>query len=98
MRHDRRINMAQDDSVVFVRKDTASGAKEPLFIRRARGYVPLPLNLKKASKHEKTVLSLGGDLKSTFSFGKKDRIVTSQYIGDLEDLECFENFKDYIED
>ena len=97
MRHDRRINMAQDDSVVFVRKNIVSGAKEPLFIRRARGYVPLPMNLKKTSKHEKTVLSLGGDLKSTFSFGKKDRIVTSQYIGDLEDLECFENFKDYIE-
>lgn len=91
LRHERRINMAQDDSVVFVHD------KKPLFLRRARGYVPLPLVLLQGAKHDKTVLSLGGDLKSTFSFGKKDRVITSQYIGDLEDLGCLTNFKDYID-
>ena len=91
LRHERRINMAQDDSVVFVND------KKPLFLRRARGYVPLPLVLLQGAKHDKTVLSLGGDLKSTFSFGKKDRVITSQYIGDLEDLGCLTNFKDYID-
>ncbi|MBO4912417.1 MAG: carbamoyltransferase HypF [Butyrivibrio sp.] len=91
LRHERRINMAQDDSVVFVHD------KKPLFLRRARGYVPLPLVLLNGAEHDKTVLSLGGDLKSTFSFGKKDRVITSQYIGDLEDLGCLTNFKDYID-
>ena len=106
--HERRINMAQDDSVVFACRAFNESSNESidissfendkaLFIRRSRGYVPLPLILKGVSDCEKSVLSLGGDLKSTFSFGKKDRIITSQYIGDLEEVGCFDNFKDYIE-
>ena len=106
LRHERRINMAQDDSVVFVHKNLSDkltsneecrdNAEKMLFIRRARGYVPLPLILQNTSDCDKSVLSLGGDLKSTFSFAKKDRVITSQYIGDLEDLGCLENFKKYI--
>lgn len=106
--HERRINIAQDDSVVFTCRAFNESSNESidissfendkaLFIRRSRGYVPLPLILKGVSGCEKSVLSLGGDLKSTFSFGKKDRIITSQYIGDLEEVGCFDNFKDYIE-
>lgn len=93
LRHDRRINMAQDDSVVFALDELG---KEPVFIRRARGYVPLPVFTGDVNAHDKTVLAFGGDLKSTFSFGKKDRVISSQYVGDLEDLYCLENYKKYI--
>jgi len=97
LRHDRKINMVQDDSVVYASSRFFDEDPKPIFIRRSRGYVPLPLVLKGTFKHDKTVLSLGGDLKSTFSFGKKDRIITSQYFGDLEDLKCLDAFKAHID-
>ncbi|WP_051196680.1 carbamoyltransferase HypF [Butyrivibrio sp. XBB1001] len=90
--HKRRINMPQDDSVVFVVK-TDSGEEITCFNRRARGYVPLPIN---TSGIGKRVLAFGGDLKSTFSFGYKDKILTSQYLGDLKDYGVNENLKKLI--
>ncbi len=84
--HKRQINMAQDDSVMFV-IDSGEG-ETAQFIRRARGFVPLPIFVNNPGLRAGgagTVFAAGGDLKNTFAFGKKDRILPSQYIGDLGD-------------
>ncbi len=96
--HQRRINMAQDDSVMFVISD---GKKEyPQFIRRARGFSPLPIILSSSEIDNSalSVLALGGDLKSCFAFGKKDRILPSQHIGDLKGYDNFTNYDRLLED
>ncbi len=93
--HKRRINMAQDDSVMFVTRQY-DGTLTSQFIRRARGYNPLPVILN-GTYSDSSVLALGGDLKSTFAIGKKDRIIPSQYIGDLENTDNFDLLKKYID-
>jgi hydrogenase maturation protein HypF len=75
--------MPQDDSVMFV-ATLQNGRSLSLFNRRARGYVPLPVFVPDV-KGKSRVLSFGGDLKSTFSFAYRDKIITSQYLGDLKD-------------
>ncbi|MBO6242527.1 MAG: carbamoyltransferase HypF [Butyrivibrio sp.] len=88
--HDRRINQPQDDSVMFVieqDKDIFSSQ----FIRRARGFAPLPI-LCPSTCSDSSIMCFGGDLKSTFSFAKKDRVIMSQFIGDLEDAKTLDNF------
>ena len=93
--HKREINMAQDDSVMFVIKHQ-DGSETSHFIRRARGFAPLPVLVKNIKNNTK-ILAMGGDLKSTFSFALKDKIISSQYIGDLEDYSVFENYKDVLD-
>ena len=92
--HKRRINMPQDDSVMFV-ATLQNGRSLSLFNRRARGYVPLPVFVPSVSGRSR-VLSFGGDLKSTFSFAYKDKIITSQYLGDLKDYGVNTNLQKLI--
>ena len=89
--HSRKINIPQDDSVVFVTDRTT-------FIRRSRGYAPLPILLKEMQEAQSkpSVLAFGGDLKNTFALGKKDRIIPSPYIGDLMDYGSLQNEKKLI--
>ena len=75
----RRIVTPLDDSVAHV----VNGA--PQVIRRSRGYVPLPILLKKQTKTP--VLAMGGDLKSSFCLFQNDRAYLSQYFGDMEHYE-----------
>ena len=56
--------------------------KEPYFIRRSRGYVPLPIRLPFSSS--RTVLALGGMLKTTFSLLHGNRAFVGPHIGDTE--------------
>ena len=91
--HKRRINMPQDDSVAFV-SSLSDGSEISCFNRRARGYVPFPIFTRVQSQTK--VLSFGGDLKSTFSFGYKDKILPSQYLGDLKDYGVNGNLKKLI--
>lgn len=92
--HDLEINMPMDDSVAFVISDTFGSTSQ--FIRRSRGYAPLPVLLDdkcNVLQKENVVLAFGGDLKSTFSIGHNDKILLSQQIGDLEDYGCQKNYK-----
>ena len=70
--HDREIVVRCDDSVV---------RNGPAFIRRARGYVPLPVALNKKGPN---VLALGGYLKNTICVMKGKEAFLSQHIGGLE--------------
>ncbi|MBQ3796217.1 MAG: carbamoyltransferase HypF [Butyrivibrio sp.] len=91
--HKRKINVPQDDSVAFVTKISDDTFKTS-YIRRSRGYVPLPVLLHKIGESKFSVLALGGDLKNTFSFGKHERIIPSPYIGDLKDYSTLINQKE----
>ena len=51
------------------------------YIRRSRGFVPIPLFLKRAVP---SILACGAELKNTICLTKDDKAFLSQHIGDLE--------------
>ncbi len=83
--HDRDIVARYDDSVVRV----ADGA--PLFLRRARGYAPLPVELPVAVA--RPLVAVGPHLKNTFTLAHGRAAYVSQHVGDLENLETLEHFR-----
>ena len=83
--HDREIVARYDDSVVRV----VDGA--PLFVRRARGYAPDPIDLPVATP--RPLLAVGPHLKNTFTLLHENRAYVSQHIGDLENLETLDHFR-----
>lgn len=74
--HDRPILSFADDSVMMV------FGKDPWFVRRSRGFVPLPIPL--PFRSSRTVLALGPMLKTTFAFIDGDRAFVGPHIGDTE--------------
>ncbi len=74
--HDRPILSFADDSVTQVVEN------KPYFIRRSRGFVPLPIAMPFSSPM--TVLGLGGMLKTTFCLLDKERAFVGPHIGDTE--------------
>ncbi|HWQ41184.1 MAG TPA: carbamoyltransferase HypF [Desulfosporosinus sp.] len=83
--HNRDIYHPCDDSVVQVIGD------EAVFLRRARGYVPLPIMM--SSSHVKTpFLGVGGELKNAFCLAFGQRAFVSQYLGDMEGYENLQRF------
>ena len=101
--HDRKINIAQDDSVVFtINSDLGESVQ---FIRRARGYAPLPFVIdgkESLAENKECVIAVGGDLKNTISFAKKDRVLTTHYISDLSNdidiMEFWNRVKEHYEE
>jgi hydrogenase maturation protein HypF len=83
--HDREIVARYDDSVV-----RAAGG-ERVFLRRARGYAPLPLKLPIASPRQ--LIAVGPHLKNTFTLAQGDEAYVSQHIGDLENLETLDSWR-----
>ncbi len=79
--NDRPIVNALDDSVLQVIKP--SGTEQVQIIRRARGYVPEPIFLKKALKADS--FAAGGDLKAVFALGREHAVYLSGHFGDLMD-------------
>ncbi len=86
--HNREILTSLDDSILKV---TAGRTQ---FIRRARGYVPLAVEIDKRAK--KDTLCLGGDLKSAFAFHRDKYVFISQHFGDLENTDALNAFRDSI--
>ena len=74
--HDRPILSFADDSVTQVVEN------KPYFIRRSRGFVPLPIAMPFSSP--RTVLAMGGMLKTTFCLLDKERAFVGPHIGDTE--------------
>ena len=77
--HDRDIVNRLDDSVLRL----ADG--KPRFLRRARGYAPMPLKLPAGFAGASPLLALGAELKNTFCLLRDDQAIMSQHLGDLED-------------
>jgi len=86
--HDRDIVARYDDSVVRV----MSGA--PVFIRRARGYAPLPVSVPVGSP--RPLLAVGPHLKNTFSLVTHDVAFVSQHVGDLENVETLDHYREAL--
>ncbi|MFH1147307.1 MAG: carbamoyltransferase HypF [Pseudomonadota bacterium] len=86
--HNRDIYMRCDDSVTRVVAGKTS------LIRRARGYVPVPVILREKLPE---VLACGGELKNTVCLTKGKNAFLSQHIGDLENLETLESFTHIID-
>ncbi len=87
--HNRDIENRVDDSVVFSIKNRM------IFVRRSRGYAPLPIKL--PYKLDKNVLAVGGHQKVVFAIAFDNKVFLSQHIGDLETISSQENFTDAVE-
>jgi hydrogenase maturation protein HypF len=86
--HDREILQRCDDSVMAV----VDGA--PQLIRRARGFVPLGVELPLDSP---PLLAVGGHLKNVFALARGRHVYQSQHLGDLENLTGLEFFKESLD-
>ncbi|MDO9566464.1 MAG: carbamoyltransferase HypF [Candidatus Desulfaltia sp.] len=82
--HNRDIYLRSDDSIV---KHTAGQTR---FMRRSRGYIPVPVFL---NKKVGQILACGGELKSTVCLTKENNAFISQHIGDLENQATYEFFQ-----
>lgn len=89
--HNRPIYMRADDSVMKI----VDG--ESLFLRRARGYVPYPQGVPEGLKSSHHVLALGAELKNTVSIYKNGYVITSQFLGDLDEYQNFKYFEEIIQ-
>lgn len=94
----RAIRVGIDDSVV------RAVGEDVQFIRRSRGYAPLPVYIKsKDYCYKGDILAMGGQTKNTFSLVKhSDRMsgslaYLSQHMGDLDELRTYENYISNIE-
>ena len=86
--HNREIITRIDDSVVRV------SSRGPRLYRRARGYVPAPIQL---SCSLPQVIGCGSGMKSTFSLARGRLCYPSQHIGDLFNLESFDFYTESVE-
>ncbi|OGW01055.1 MAG: carbamoyltransferase HypF [Nitrospinae bacterium RIFCSPLOWO2_02_FULL_39_110] len=95
--HNRDIYMRVDDSIVREYTPPLSppskGGERGVVIRRARGYVPYPVEL---DIDMPEILGCGGKLKNTFTLTKGHYAIMSQHIGDLENYEAIEFYKETL--
>lgn len=87
--HDRPIARHVDDSVMTMM------CGEPRFLRRARGYAPLPIM---RAGERPTILGVGAHLKNTIALSVRNQVFISQHIGDLETPEAMNAFERVIAD
>jgi hydrogenase maturation protein HypF len=87
--HNRPIRRHVDDSIVRI----ILGQQQ--ILRRARGYAPLPLMVRRQMPER---LAVGGHMKNTVALAKDDKIFLSQHVGDLETKEAFDAFRRVIDD
>ncbi|MGH7623170.1 MAG: Sua5/YciO/YrdC/YwlC family protein, partial [Gemmatimonadaceae bacterium] len=66
--HDRAIEARCEDSVMRI--VSIAGVRQPMFIRRSRGYVPDPVTL--PMRVSEPVLAVGGQLKNTAAIARGD--------------------------
>ncbi len=82
--YNREIIAHTDDSVIFVEEE------KPYFIRRSRGYVPVPFRTTPSRRH---LLATGGDMKNCFALCRDNIIILSQHMGDLGSPTGYNLFK-----
>jgi len=84
--HDREIVNRVDDSVLRLVGERTT----PL--RRGRGLAPAPVRLAGGFAEAPAVLALGGELKNTFCLLRGTEAILSQYIGDLEQPQAWQDW------
>ena len=75
------------------RNGGADSAEPIQQLRRSRGFVPVPVVLRKEMP---SVLAVGGELKNASCLTKRNYAFLSQHIGDLENLESYRFFGEAI--
>ena len=96
--HNRPIVRHVDDSIARI-----LGGRE-LVLRRARGYAPLPVQLRVGApgssigSEKGCVLAVGAHLKNTVALLMGSQIFVSQHIGDLETAQAYSAFCRVISD
>lgn len=85
--YNRRIVTRADDSVIRIIHHS------PVFIRRARGYVPECIKLPHSIP---STLALGAHLKNTFCITRHDEAFVSQHMGSLTNKETIEFFHESL--
>ncbi len=88
--HNRPVKRGLDDSVI------KRAGNLYIFIRRARGYAPLPVFLKFYTK--RVILAVGAQERNTFALAFKNKIILSQHLGDIEDLGSLSHFEKGVYD
>jgi hydrogenase maturation protein HypF len=88
--HDRRIVFRTDDSVLRL-----AAGRQPVLLRRSRGYVPGLLRLKEPVR--RITLALGGDLKNAPALARGGDVYLAPFIGDLEDPTAMGDFERQVE-
>ena len=86
--HDRDIYVRSDDSILIHAGDA------PRILRRARGYVPVPVRLENSFP---PILACGAELKNTFCLTKGREVFLSQHMGDLENQQAYTFYQTTIE-
>jgi len=86
--HDRAIQTRMDDSVVRVFRG------RHLFVRRSRGFAPEPIDL---GMPVRDLIAVGGELKNTFCLTTDHYAILSQHIGDLENYQTLEFFRETLD-
>ncbi len=87
--HNRQIYNPCDDSVMTITK-----INTPHYFRRARGFVPLGIQIPPSSQ---PVLAVGGEMKNTFCITRGGDAFLSQHWGDLNHYLNYHNFLNGIE-
>jgi hydrogenase maturation protein HypF len=87
--HNRPIHRRIDDSVFTMIDD------HPYPIRRARGFAPNPIRL---SQPLPQVLAAGAQMKNTFCLTRDKYAFISHYIGEMENWETFQDYRQAIDD
>ncbi len=95
--HDRPIETGLDDSVLRLAGDV------PLLIRRARGFVPLPVDLMAAAGAAASdagklrLIAAGSDLKAAFALVRDGLCYLGAPMGDLADSSIAESWEQQLE-
>ncbi len=86
---ERPIARRVDDSIA------RAGCFGPVILRRARGYAPSAVTTIPIAK---PILATGADLKNTVTLVVNGQAMVSQHIGDLDQYESLEAFRETIDD
>ncbi len=86
---ERPIARRVDDSIA------RAGTFGPVILRRSRGYAPSAVTTIPISK---PILATGADLKNTITLVVNGQAFVSQHIGDLDQYECLQAFRETIDD
>lgn len=86
--HEREIIHRVDDSVIRFTDG------EPVFIRRSRGYAPEWIEL--AIELNNEIVAVGADLQTAGAIGFENKVVLTQFIGDLDDFDALKDLENEI--
>lgn len=90
--NDREIIVPQDDSVIRYTDEAA----QKIILRRSRGLAPYCIQLPEVGK-DLSILCMGGQLKSTLCLSYQDKLIVSQYLGNLEQFETQKRYESLLD-